>query len=111
MAYRAQNSTPEDRDRPLTVSVSRIRCHKNGCMMWITWFTPVHLLQVWTSTRRKARQTAEPFLESGIAVRHHSVLTQLNPGEVDGMTPAQIKVHMERVTCIRLLADDDGGGV
>ncbi|KAJ8657907.1 hypothetical protein O0I10_006435 [Lichtheimia ornata] len=64
MAYRAQNSTPEDKDRPLTV---------------------------WTSTRRKARQTAEPFLESGIAVRHHSVLTQLNPGEVDGMTPAQIK--------------------
>lgn len=48
---------------------------------------------MWTSTRRKARQTAEPFLESGIAVRHHSVLTQLNPGEVDGMTPAQIKVY------------------
>ncbi|KAI7859429.1 6-phosphofructo-2-kinase-domain-containing protein [Circinella umbellata] len=48
-------------------------------------------LAVWTSTRRKARQTAQPFADAGFAVRQHSVLTQINPGEVDGMTLAEIK--------------------
>ncbi|KAI9497627.1 6-phosphofructo-2-kinase-domain-containing protein [Zychaea mexicana] len=66
--YRAQNKgaggNPEEQERPLAV---------------------------WTSTRKKARQTAQPFAEAGFAVRQHSVLTQLNPGEVDGMTMAVIK--------------------
>ncbi|KAI8142305.1 6-phosphofructo-2-kinase-domain-containing protein [Fennellomyces sp. T-0311] len=48
-------------------------------------------LVVWTSTRKKARQTAKPFADAGFPVRQHSVLTQLNPGEVDGLTMAQIK--------------------
>lgn len=49
--------------------------------------------QVWTSTRKKARQTAAPFAAEGIPVREHSVLIQLNPGEADGLTPEQLKVR------------------
>lgn len=48
-------------------------------------------LTVWTSTQKKARQTALPFVEAGIPVRQHSVLNQLNPGEVDGLTTEEIK--------------------
>ncbi|KAI7866896.1 6-phosphofructo-2-kinase-domain-containing protein [Spinellus fusiger] len=48
-------------------------------------------LMVWTSTRKKDRQTATSFVEVGIPVRQHSVLNQMNPGEVDGLTPQQIK--------------------
>ncbi|CAO3587440.1 unnamed protein product [Absidia cylindrospora] len=49
-------------------------------------------LTVWTSTRKKARQTAIPFAAEGIPVRQHSVLNQINPGEVDGLTLEEIKV-------------------
>ena len=55
--------------------------------------TKIFHFQVWTSTRKKARQTAQPFADAGFAVRQHSVLTQINPGEVDGMTLAEIKEH------------------
>ncbi|KAI9018591.1 6-phosphofructo-2-kinase-domain-containing protein [Phycomyces nitens] len=48
-------------------------------------------LMVWTSARKKGRQTAIPFVNAGIPVRQHSVLNQMNPGEVDGLTPEQIK--------------------
>ncbi|KAI8370639.1 6-phosphofructo-2-kinase-domain-containing protein [Radiomyces spectabilis] len=48
-------------------------------------------LSIWTSTRKKSRQSALPFAEAGFPVRQHSVLTQLNPGEVDGLTPEEIK--------------------
>ncbi|KAI8081660.1 6-phosphofructo-2-kinase-domain-containing protein [Halteromyces radiatus] len=48
-------------------------------------------LTVWTSTRKKARQTAIPFAAEGIPVRQHSVLNQINPGEVDGLTLEEIK--------------------
>ncbi|ORY94169.1 6-phosphofructo-2-kinase-domain-containing protein [Syncephalastrum racemosum] len=68
LAYRLQQTTasgtPEEQERPLTV---------------------------WTSTRKKARQTAEPFASEGIPVRQHSVLTQLNPGEADGLTRTELK--------------------
>lgn len=49
-------------------------------------------LTVWTSTRKKSRQTARPFLDSGYIVRHQSVLNQINPGESDGLTREQIKL-------------------
>lgn len=52
--------------------------------------------KVWTSTRKKARQTAEPFESEGVPVRQHSVLTQLNPGEADGLTRAQLKVQRKK---------------
>ncbi|KAI9029752.1 bifunctional 6-phosphofructo-2-kinase/fructose-2,6-bisphosphate 2-phosphatase [Phycomyces nitens] len=48
-------------------------------------------LTVWTSTRKKARQTVQPFVEAGFTVRQHSALMQLNPGELNGMTPEEIK--------------------
>ncbi|CAO3626010.1 unnamed protein product [Cunninghamella blakesleeana] len=48
-------------------------------------------LSVWTSTRKKARQTAIPFAVEGIPVRQHSVLNQINPGEVDGLSEEEIK--------------------
>ncbi|ORX50949.1 6PF2K-domain-containing protein [Hesseltinella vesiculosa] len=48
-------------------------------------------LTVWTSTRKKARQTALCFAEEGVLVRQHSVLNQINPGEVDGLTEEEIK--------------------
>ncbi|KAI9312259.1 6-phosphofructo-2-kinase-domain-containing protein [Dichotomocladium elegans] len=64
LAYRAQGSAAEDQGRSL---------------------------MVWTSTRRKAKQTAIPFMNEGIAVKHHSVLTQMNPGEADGLTMEQLK--------------------
>ncbi|KAI8374690.1 6-phosphofructo-2-kinase-domain-containing protein [Radiomyces spectabilis] len=46
---------------------------------------------VWTSTRKKAKQTAYPFMEAGFPVRGHSVLTQMNPGEADGLTNEELK--------------------
>lgn len=64
LAYREKRNVSEDTKRPLTV---------------------------WTSTRKKARQTALPFAEAGIPVRQHSMLNQLNPGEVDGLTLEEIK--------------------
>ncbi|CDH54432.1 bifunctional 6-phosphofructo-2-kinase fructose--bisphosphate 2-phosphatase [Lichtheimia corymbifera JMRC:FSU:9682] len=48
-------------------------------------------LSVWTSTQKKSRQTASVFTEENAAVRQYSMLNQLNPGEVDGLTPEEIK--------------------
>ncbi|CAO3618151.1 unnamed protein product [Cunninghamella echinulata] len=48
-------------------------------------------LTVWTSTRKKARQTAIPFAVEGIPVRQHSVLNQINPGEINGLNEEEIK--------------------
>lgn len=53
----------------------------------------VRALQVWSSTQKKGRQTASVFAdEDAIAVRHYSVLNQMNPGEVDGLAPEEIEV-------------------
>lgn len=58
-------------------------------------------MTIWTSTQKKVRQTALPFLDAGLLVRQHSVLNQLNPGEVDGLTLSEIKLkfpdEIERV--------------
>lgn len=47
---------------------------------------------MWTSTQKKALETAIPFINAGVPVRQQSVLNQLNPGESDGFTPEQIKL-------------------
>ncbi|GAA5814368.1 hypothetical protein MFLAVUS_007863 [Mucor flavus] len=39
-------------------------------------------LTVWTSTQKKALETAIPFINAGIPVRQQSVLNQLNPEEI-----------------------------
>jgi 6-phosphofructo-2-kinase/fructose-2,6-biphosphatase 4 len=49
------------------------------------------LLTVWTSTRKKSRQTAQPFVDAGFLVRQQSVLNQINPGEVAGLTMEEIQ--------------------
>ncbi|KAI8994769.1 6-phosphofructo-2-kinase-domain-containing protein [Pilobolus umbonatus] len=48
-------------------------------------------LVVWTSNRKKSKQTADAFAKEGIPVRYHSVLHELNPGVVDGSTKEEIK--------------------
>lgn len=48
-------------------------------------------LTVWTSTRRKGLQTALPFGDYGARVHTLTALTQLNPGEADGMTPEELQ--------------------
>ncbi|KAI9488129.1 6-phosphofructo-2-kinase-domain-containing protein [Zychaea mexicana] len=48
-------------------------------------------LSVWAPTQKNGRQTASIFTtDPNIAVRHYSMVNQLNPGVVDGMTPEQI---------------------
>lgn len=37
------------------------------------------------------KETGFPFIEEELIVRQHSVLNQLNPGEVDGLTLDEIK--------------------
>ncbi|KAI8891311.1 6PF2K-domain-containing protein [Backusella circina FSU 941] len=54
---------------------------------------PQGILTVWTSTQKKALETAIPFVNAGVPVRQQSVLNQLNPGESDGLTPEQIKLN------------------
>ncbi|KAI9482966.1 MAG: 6-phosphofructo-2-kinase-domain-containing protein [Benjaminiella poitrasii] len=58
-------------------------------------------LTVWTSTRKKSRQTASPFLQEGFIVRYQSVLNQINPGETDGMTTKEVQAkfpdELERI--------------
>ncbi|ORZ15719.1 6-phosphofructo-2-kinase-domain-containing protein [Absidia repens] len=47
-------------------------------------------LAVWTSTRRKGIQTALPFNQYGARIHTLTALTQLNPGESDGLSQEQI---------------------
>ncbi|KAI9481486.1 MAG: 6-phosphofructo-2-kinase-domain-containing protein [Benjaminiella poitrasii] len=49
------------------------------------------ILTIWTSTQKKALETAIPFVNAGIPVRQQSVLNQLNPGESDGLSPEELK--------------------
>ncbi|CAM0140106.1 unnamed protein product [Umbelopsis sp. WA50703] len=54
----------------------------------------VRPLNVWTSTRKRSKQTALHFApEEDIIVRQHTTLTQMNPGEVDGLTDDEIKAR------------------
>ncbi|KAG2189210.1 hypothetical protein INT44_004352 [Umbelopsis vinacea] len=47
--------------------------------------------KVWTSARKRSKQTALHFAEDGIIIRQQTTLTQINPGECDGLTPEEIK--------------------
>ncbi|KAI7899839.1 6-phosphofructo-2-kinase-domain-containing protein [Cokeromyces recurvatus] len=49
------------------------------------------ILTIWTSTQKKALETAIPFVNAGLSVRQQSVLNQLNPGESDGLSPTELK--------------------
>lgn len=64
MAYREKQQSKEENQRPLII---------------------------WTSTRKKSRQTAQPFVDAGFLVRQQSVLNQSNPGEVAGLTMEEIQ--------------------
>lgn len=46
--------------------------------------------KVWSSTQKKGRQTANAFEGEHVNIRNYSVLNQLNPGEVDGLSAEQI---------------------
>lgn len=48
-------------------------------------------LIVWTSKRVRTIETAQYFSAAGITVTQRSQLTQKNPGDVDGLTEAEIK--------------------
>ncbi|KAG2175035.1 hypothetical protein INT43_006097 [Umbelopsis isabellina] len=54
----------------------------------------VRPLNVWTSARKRSKQTALHFaFEEDIIIRQHTTLTQMNPGEVDGLTDEEIKAR------------------
>ncbi|KAI8977104.1 6-phosphofructo-2-kinase-domain-containing protein [Mycotypha africana] len=59
-------------------------------------------LTVWTSTQKKALETAIPFVNAGVPVRQQSVLNQLNPGESDGLTQEELEAkYPEEVAKLR----------
>lgn len=53
-------------------------------------------LIVWSSKRIRTIETAEYFEREGFRVTHRSQLTQLNPGNVDGMTTEEIKAKFPK---------------
>ncbi|KAJ2961772.1 hypothetical protein NQZ79_g3078 [Umbelopsis isabellina] len=54
----------------------------------------VRPLNVWTSARKRSKQTALHFaFEEDIIIRQHTTLTQMNPGEADGLTDEEIKAR------------------
>ncbi|KAI9271724.1 6-phosphofructo-2-kinase-domain-containing protein [Phascolomyces articulosus] len=51
----------------------------------------VRSLSVWAPTQKNGRQTASVFAnDPNIAVRHYSMINQLNPGVIDGMTQEEV---------------------
>lgn len=61
-------------------------------LMWIKGLEESRSkLVVWCSKRARTVQTAEYFSREGIKVTQRSQLTQLNPGNVDGLTAEAIK--------------------
>ncbi|CDK26186.1 unnamed protein product [Kuraishia capsulata CBS 1993] len=47
-------------------------------------------LIVWTSTRQRTTQAAQMLKDLGIVVRHRSELTQLNPGDAEGLSESEL---------------------
>lgn len=93
--YRSHKGSPESKsaDEERSLSVSKFW----AMFMWQKKeysVTNTCSRQVWTSTQKKSRQTASVFSEENVAVRQYSMLNQLNPGEVDGLTLDEIKVLM-----------------
>lgn len=52
---------------------------------------PLKKLTVWTSTRKRTVETAEPFAQMGYAVRQRSQMSQLNPGVCEKMSERRIR--------------------
>ena len=52
---------------------------------------PLRPLTVWTSTRLRTIQTAEPFKEKGFKVRQRSQMSQINPGVCERMSERAIR--------------------
>jgi len=48
-------------------------------------------LEVWTSTRLRTMQAAAVFKEAGLVVKPRSELAQLNPGDAEGLSDAELK--------------------
>ncbi|KAK8100930.1 6-phosphofructo-2-kinase [Apiospora kogelbergensis] len=52
---------------------------------------PLRPLSVWTSTRMRTLQTAEPFTERGYKVRQRSQMAQINPGVCEKLSERAIR--------------------
>ncbi|VEU20227.1 DEKNAAC101051 [Brettanomyces naardenensis] len=48
-------------------------------------------LEVWTSTRLRTKQAAAIFRDAGLAVKPRPEMTQLNPGDAEGLTDEQLR--------------------
>lgn len=48
-------------------------------------------LAVWTSTRRRTVQTAEPFIQAGLKIKQRPQMSQLNPGDAEKLDDEQIQ--------------------
>ncbi|KAH3671152.1 hypothetical protein OGAPHI_000863 [Ogataea philodendri] len=48
-------------------------------------------LFVWTSVRLRTTQLAQVFKDMGLNVKHRPEMTQMNPGDADGLTDEQLK--------------------
>lgn len=55
---------------------------------------PLKTLTVWTSTRRRAYETASYLQESGFTVKQRSQMSQLNPGVCEKMSEDAIREAM-----------------
>lgn len=51
-------------------------------------------LVVWSSKRVRTFQTANYLADAGIQITQRTQLTQLNPGDTDGLTAAEIKIKL-----------------
>jgi 6-phosphofructo-2-kinase/fructose-2,6-biphosphatase 4 len=54
---------------------------------------PLKKLTVWTSTRKRTVETAEPLAAMGYKVRQRSQMSQLNPGVCGEMSEAKIRIE------------------
>jgi 6-phosphofructo-2-kinase/fructose-2,6-biphosphatase 4 len=52
---------------------------------------PLRQLTVWTSTRLRTIQTADPFKEKGFKVRQRSQMSQINPGVCEKLSERTIR--------------------
>lgn len=52
---------------------------------------PISPLTVWTSTRLRTVQTAEPLKEKGYRVRHRTQMSQINPGVCERLSEQSIR--------------------
>lgn len=47
--------------------------------------------KVWTSARRRSHHTAWPFLQAGMRVVEKPIMSEINPGVWDGLSPEQAR--------------------